>query len=148
MTSLVTLFNRNLELFKNSSNGLFLRIFNELLSTPNIARFARNVEWDFFCDFQILCRSLNDEKAVFNLCFEHAKMVCCCHFSTFLKIWKWTFYQNNNHYEKWIQDCRCRYARILRQMWRNSKPYKIRLLFGILLPFSWFWSIYCRKTLW
>ena len=24
-------------------------IFNELLST---ARFARNVEWDFFCDFQ------------------------------------------------------------------------------------------------
>ena len=29
-------------------------IFNQLLSTQNVntARFARNVEWDFFCDFQ------------------------------------------------------------------------------------------------
>ena len=29
-------------------------IFYELLSTENVnvARFARNVEWDFFCDFQ------------------------------------------------------------------------------------------------
>ena len=29
-------------------------IFNELLSTQNVnvARFARNVEWDYFCDFQ------------------------------------------------------------------------------------------------
>ena len=29
-------------------------IFNELLSTQNlnVALFARNVEWDFFCDFQ------------------------------------------------------------------------------------------------
>ena len=29
-------------------------IFNELLSTQNVnvARFARNIEWDFFCDFQ------------------------------------------------------------------------------------------------
>ena len=32
-------------------------IFNELLSTQNvnIARFARNVEWDFFCNFQTPC---------------------------------------------------------------------------------------------
>ena len=32
-------------------------IFNELLSTQNVnvARFARNVEWDFFCDFQTAC---------------------------------------------------------------------------------------------
>ena len=32
-------------------------IFNEFLSTPNVtvARFARNVECDFFCDFQTLC---------------------------------------------------------------------------------------------
>ena len=32
-------------------------IFNELLSTQNvnIARFARNVECDFFCDFQTPC---------------------------------------------------------------------------------------------
>ena len=29
-------------------------IFNELLSTQNVnvARFARIIEWDFFCDFQ------------------------------------------------------------------------------------------------
>ena len=34
-------------------------LFNELLSTQNfnVARFARNVEWDFFCDFQTLCHS-------------------------------------------------------------------------------------------
>ena len=32
-------------------------IFNKLLSTQNVnvARFARNVECDFFCDFQTLC---------------------------------------------------------------------------------------------
>ena len=31
--------------------------FNELLSTQNVnvARFARNIECDFFCDFQTLC---------------------------------------------------------------------------------------------
>ena len=31
-------------------------IFNQLLSTQNIngARFARNIEWDFFYDFQVL----------------------------------------------------------------------------------------------
>ena len=31
-------------------------IFNELLATQNVnvARFARKVEWDFFCDFQTL----------------------------------------------------------------------------------------------
>ena len=35
-------------------------IFNELLSTQNVnvARFARNVEWDFFCDFQTLWSSM------------------------------------------------------------------------------------------
>ena len=43
---------------KNHQNWPFLGIFNQLLSTQNVnvARFARNVEWDFFCDFQPLCR--------------------------------------------------------------------------------------------
>ena len=38
--------------------GLF-GIFKELLSTHNVnvARFARNVECDFFCDFQPLCEA-------------------------------------------------------------------------------------------
>ena len=33
--------------------------FNELLSTQNVDvdRFARNVEGDFFCDFQTLCKT-------------------------------------------------------------------------------------------
>ena len=37
--------------------GPFLAFFNELLSTQNVnvARFARNVEWDFFCDFRTPC---------------------------------------------------------------------------------------------
>ena len=35
--------------------------FNELLSSQNvyIARFARIVEWDFFCDFQTPCKLMN-----------------------------------------------------------------------------------------
>ena len=34
--------------------------FNELLSTQNVnvAPVARNVEWDFFCDFQTLCNKI------------------------------------------------------------------------------------------
>ena len=38
----------------------YFGIFNELLSTQtvNVASFARNVEWDFFCDFQTLWRCL------------------------------------------------------------------------------------------
>ena len=41
---------------KKSPNRTFLH-FNELLSIQivNVARFARNVEWDFFYDFQTLC---------------------------------------------------------------------------------------------
>ena len=48
-TCLVTLFDRKLHFFfKNSSNWPFFGIFNKLLSTQNVnvARFARNVEWD------------------------------------------------------------------------------------------------------
>ena len=46
LTCLVTLFDRKLQVFKNSSNWTILGIFNELLSTQNVnvARFARNVE--------------------------------------------------------------------------------------------------------
>ena len=54
LTCLVTLFDRKLQVFKNSSKWTIFGIFNQLLSTQNVnvARFARNVEWDFFCDFQ------------------------------------------------------------------------------------------------
>ena len=40
-----------------SPKSAFLGIFNELLATQNVnvARFARNVECDFFCDFHPLC---------------------------------------------------------------------------------------------
>ena len=57
MTCLVTLFDCKLQIFKNSPKLTIFGIFNELMSTENVnvARFARNVEWDFFCDFQILC---------------------------------------------------------------------------------------------
>ena len=49
LTCLVTLFDLKLQFFKNSPIP-FLYTQN-----VNIARFARNVEWDFFCDFQTLC---------------------------------------------------------------------------------------------
>ena len=56
VTNLVTLFDRKIQVFKNSPKLTIFVIFNELLSTQNVsvARFARNVEWDFFCDFQTL----------------------------------------------------------------------------------------------
>ena len=43
--------------FQNLAKLTIFGIFNELLSTQNVnvARFARNVELDFFCDFQTLC---------------------------------------------------------------------------------------------
>ena len=57
MTCLGTLLDRNFQVFKNSSNWTIFGIFNELLAIQNVnvARFARNVECDFFCDFQTLC---------------------------------------------------------------------------------------------
>ena len=59
VTCLVTLFDRQLQVFKNSPNWTLFDIFNELLSTQNatVARFARNVEWEFFFDFQTQCYS-------------------------------------------------------------------------------------------
>ena len=57
MTCLVTLFDRKLQVFKNLPKLTIFGIFSELLSTQNvnIARFARNVEWDILYDFQTLC---------------------------------------------------------------------------------------------
>ena len=45
---LVIIFDRNLQL------AIFFSIFNELIFTQyeNVARFARNVDWDFFYDFK------------------------------------------------------------------------------------------------
>ena len=53
LTCLVTLFNQKFQVFKKSPSSPIFGIFNELLSTQNanVARFARNVECDFFCDF-------------------------------------------------------------------------------------------------
>ena len=46
LTCLVTLFDRKLQVFKNSQNRTIFGIFDELLSTRNVnvARFARTVE--------------------------------------------------------------------------------------------------------
>ena len=41
---LVTLFDCKLQVFKNSSEWTIIGIFNELLFTQNVARFARNIE--------------------------------------------------------------------------------------------------------
>ena len=57
LTCLVTLFDRKLQVFKKSPKWIIFGISSKLLSTQNVnvARFARNVEWDFFCDFQTPC---------------------------------------------------------------------------------------------
>ena len=54
MTSLVTLFDSKHLIFKNSSKLPIFGLFYELLFIVNVARFARNLEWDFSCDFQTL----------------------------------------------------------------------------------------------
>ena len=60
LTCLVTLFDRKLQVFKNSSYWPFFGIFNELLSTQNVkvARYARNVECDFSCAFHTIVQML------------------------------------------------------------------------------------------
>ena len=54
---LVTLFDRKLQIFKNSPKLTIFGIFNKLLATQNVnlARFARIVECGFLGDFQTLC---------------------------------------------------------------------------------------------
>ena len=46
----------NVAFSKTRQNGTFLAFLINLcpLKNVNVARFARNVEWDFFCDFQTL----------------------------------------------------------------------------------------------
>ena len=60
LTCLVTLFDRKLQVFKNSPKWTIFGIFNLFLSIQNVnvARFARNVEWAFFFDFQPLWKRL------------------------------------------------------------------------------------------
>ena len=50
---MVTLFDCKLQVFKSSPKLTIFDNFNELF--VNRARYARNVEWDFFCDFQTPC---------------------------------------------------------------------------------------------
>ena len=66
---LVTLFDRKLQGFKNSPKLTIFGIFNKLLSLKNVnlARFARNVEWDFFSDFQTPCSSQGWESSCLTL---------------------------------------------------------------------------------
>ena len=54
VTCLVTVFDRELQVFKNSPKSTFFCIFNSLLSTQNVnlARFASNVEWAFSVIFK------------------------------------------------------------------------------------------------
>ena len=57
LTCLVTLIDCKFKVFNNSSKLKIFDIFNQLLSARkvNIARFTRDVEWDFLCNFQTPC---------------------------------------------------------------------------------------------
>ena len=61
-----TVLTANFRFFKNSPKWTIFGLFNELLSTQNV-NVARNVECDFFCDFQTLCN--NKKKKEFYLGF-------------------------------------------------------------------------------
>ena len=53
LTCLVILFDRKLQVVKKLAKIEYFGIFNRLLATQNVnvARFARNIKWDFFWDF-------------------------------------------------------------------------------------------------
>ena len=57
LTCLVTLFDRKHNFSKKIAKLSIFGIFNEVLSTQNVkeARFAHNVDIDFFWHFQTLC---------------------------------------------------------------------------------------------
>ena len=46
-----------------------------LLKNVNVARFARNIEWDFFCNFQTLCLMFITTVCLFLLQL-HSRMAC------------------------------------------------------------------------
>ena len=93
LTFLVTLFDDKHQVFKNSPKWTIFCTFNELLSTQNVnvARLARNIEWDFFCDFQTPCEiwshfefsrekvSSRIEFQITLLCMLPSKTVKQCH---------------------------------------------------------------------
>ena len=58
LNCLVTLFNGNIQVFKNSPKLTIFGISNQHLSTQNVnvARFARNFECNFLGDFQPPCK--------------------------------------------------------------------------------------------
>ena len=116
VTCLVSLFERKLQVFKNSPKCTIFGIFNWLLSTQNVnvARFARNVEWDFFCDFQTPWLALGGKAT----------------------LWRW-----GNEYMIWYLRCRfyrevflhwlCRLCRL-----KMSKVINIVLILTLLLLVS------------
>ena len=56
LTCLVTLFDLKLKGFqKLATMDNFWRFWLTFVRSKCVARFARNVEWDFFCDFQTPC---------------------------------------------------------------------------------------------
>ena len=122
LTYLVTLFDRKLQVFKNSPKLTIFGIFNELLSTQNVnvARFARNVECDFFGDFQTLCQ-----------CGNRFMMVLTARIS--FRVWQWFFcprrllsksnfcYYRSTNEDKCLQKVQKTSGDILFFFWHNWK---------------------------
>ena len=96
VTRLVILFDLKLQDFKNSPKLTIFGIFKELLSTQtlNLARFVRNIDLDFFCNFQTPCHCslflerLENEKVPWRRqnhfsdykihCFSLRQSILCC----------------------------------------------------------------------
>ena len=69
-----------LTVFENHKNGLisifqFWHFPSNYITNVNVARFARNVEWDFLCDFQTPCVEISQEDArgIAKICVYCAK---------------------------------------------------------------------------
>ena len=75
------LLDRKLQVFKNSPKLSIFGLFKWILFTQsvNLARFARNVEWDFFYDFQtqcsMACQFLGKKSLLFIFCIGKMSMM-------------------------------------------------------------------------
>ena len=78
---------------RNRKKLTIFGIFNSILSTQkvNLARFARNVEWDVFCNFQTLCirHKVPCSLLSINFFLQNTVMYCVFHIYSHLFLeWK------------------------------------------------------------
>ena len=101
--------------FSETCHLTIFGIFNELLATynVNVARFARNIEWDFFCDFQTpWCSTLLQTLLAkyrllltnhFSGCVESINYGVFLIFHRLIRTWKLLYYKTAKRREEYTK---------------------------------------------